>query len=308
MNDYQEIATAPGDLPQREIVRRLQTVRNQFRHENTTSPLAPGPGDPVRVDAIAGAGRGVVSAAVSYTTDGTNPNDSSQRVEMANVGTEWVCFGEYARRWTATLPGHDHGVTVRYRIVGRDAEGREVAAQDGQGLWYGHPAERSVTTFAYRVRRDHSAPDWFKTAVIYQIFVDRFRRPGGFVASEDLQSKHGGRINGITEQLPYLSELGVTCLWLSPIGPAPSYHRYDTTDYFAVDPVLGEVNDLRSLTDAAHERGMRVLLDFVPCHLSKDHPAFVAAQSDPNAETREWFVFYEWPTKYRSFLDMVPGL
>jgi glycosidase len=308
MSDYHEIATAPGDLPVREIVRRHETVHEQLRHENTIEPGFPSPEEAVRVTALSGAGAGIASARVLYTTDGTLPSDTSPGVAMTRTGTEWVEFGGYAARWEAVIPGQPAGTVVRYRIRGATAEGGTVYAQDGQGFWYRASVGDGVTVFAYRVRNGKTEPAWLRDAVIYQVFVDRFRRRGGFRNTEELQAKHGGQLLGIVDALPYLQELGVTCLWLSPIGPAPSYHRYDATDYFAVDPILGDLDALRALTNAAHERGMRVLLDFVPSHLSSDHPAFVAAQRDPNAETGDWFTFYEWPDRYRSFLDLVPSL
>lgn len=309
MADHQEIATAPGDLPASEIVRRHQTVGDQFRHENTTTPLAPAPGEEVLVEAESGTGAAVERAEIRYTTDGALPGESAVRVAMDRAGTDWRPFGGYVVRWRGTIPAQPEGTVVRYEIVGFTWGGEEVRAQDGQGFWYRYPAAQSVTVFAYRVRSGPVAPRWLGDAVIYQIFVDRFRRGGRpFDEGEDLQVKHGGDFAGILEALPYLDELGVTCLWLSPIGPAPTYHRYDATDYFTVDPVLGDVDDLRALTAAAHERGMRVLLDFVPSHLSVEHPAFLAARRDRDAEAADWFTFYEWPDSYRSFLDMVPSL
>lgn len=308
MSDHHDIATAPGDLPAREVLRRFATVHDQFRHENTIEPLVPVPGEAVRVEALAGTAVPLDSARVFYTTDGSTPADDAPSVHMTRYETVWVPFCGYAAKWVATLPGQPEGTVVRYRIEGRTHSGERIAAQDGQGFWYRYPPEQSVTCFAYRVTERRTVPAWLEEAVIYQVFVDRFRSARGFVHADDLQAKHGGDLAGIRDAVPYLEELGVTCIWLSPVGPAPSYHRYDATDYFSVDPVLGTVEDMRRLTSAAHERGIRVILDFVPSHLSRRHPAFEAARTDPDAHTRDWFIFYEWPDRYRSFLDMVPSL
>jgi glycosidase len=112
----------------------------------------------------------------------------------------------------------------------------------------------------------------------------------------------------VREALPYLEELGVDCLWLSPLGPSPSYHRYDQTDYFDVDADLGGIAAARRLVADAHERGIRLILDFVPAHGSWLMPQFRAAQSDAGSEYRSWFIFDEWPHRYRSFLGVSPFL
>ncbi len=309
MSDHREIATAPGDLPADEIMRRHQTVHRQFRHENTTSPLAPRPGDEVSVEARAGVAAAIDRAEIRYTTDGSLPGDESDSVAMHFDGADWCPFAGGVGRWVGHIPAQREGTVVRYRIDGFTVAGRRLPAQDGQGFWYRYPPETGVTVFAYRVRGGPVSPPWLAEAVIYQIFVDRFRRrSGAFRNPSDMQAKHGGDLAGIIDALPYLEELGVNCIWLSPVGPAPSYHRYDSTDHFAVDPILGDLDTFRALTAAAHERAMRVILDFVPSHLSVKHPAFAAAQAFPDAETRDWFTFYRWPHEYRSFLDLVPSL
>ncbi len=89
---------------------------------------------------------------------------------------------------------------------------------------------------------------------------------------------------------------------------AETYHRYDALDYFTVDPRLGTNADLKELTEQAHILGMRVLLDFVPAHVSWHHPAFLAAQTDQQAPSHDWFYFEQWPDRYGNFLDAVPGL
>ncbi|GHO71107.1 hypothetical protein KSC_099990 [Ktedonobacter sp. SOSP1-52] len=75
-----------------------------------------------------------------------------------------------------------------------------------------------------------------------------------------------------------------------------------------VDPRLGTNEDVKELTQRAHAQGMRVILDFVPSHVSWHHPAFLEAQQNQDAESADWFTFYAWPDNYRSFLDIVPSL
>ena len=88
--------------------------------------------------------------------------------------------------------------------------------------------------------------------------------------------------------------------------PRPHYHRYDTQNYFAADPVLGDIAALDALTGVAHAAGIKVILDFVPSHLSVQHPAFIESRTEADSPKRDWFVFYDWPDNYRSFLGAVP--
>lgn len=115
-------------------------------------------------------------------------------------------------------------------------------------------------------------------------------------------------MRGVRAALPYLQELGVTLLWLSPLHAAETYHRYDSIDLYRVDPTLGAEGDLRDLVDELHARGMRVLRDLVPSHSSWLHPAFEAARRDPQAPTAAWYTFTRWPDEYRNFLNLVPSL
>ncbi len=80
-------------------------------------------------------------------------------------------------------------------------------------------------------------------------------------------------------------------IWLMPIYPSPSYHGYDVTDFFAVNPDYGTLEDLQALVEAVHERGMGIILDFVPSHLSNQNPLFQEAYRNPGSEKEDWFVF-----------------
>ncbi len=104
--------------------------------------------------------------------------------------------------------------------------------------------------------------------------------------------------------MDYLANLGVNVLWLTPVFPSPSHHGYDATDYFEIEPRLGSKADLRALLDAAHGRGLRVLLDFAPNHCSSEHPAFRKALSDPASPFVQWFSFEHWPDQYKSFFGV----
>ena len=104
-----------------------------------------------------------------------------------------------------------------------------------------------------------------------------------------------GDFKGIQSKLDYLKEMGVQAIWMSPIHPASSYHGYDVKDYSAVNPDYGTEADLKSLIDAAHAKGIKIYLDYVLNHTSKDHPWFLAAKADPQSEYRDFYIFSDNP-------------
>ncbi len=146
-------------------------------------------------------------------------------------------------------------------------------------------------------------PSWVPDAVFYQIFPDRFRNgdpendPPGTQAWGELptpQSFFGGDLWGILEKLPYLEDLGVTALYLTPIFRASTNHRYDTEDYSEVDPALGGNEALKLLVSELHRRGMRLILDGVFNHCGVGHPFFREARERGRASPYwDWFVWEE---------------
>ncbi|MCB2178494.1 hypothetical protein KQH61_03675 [bacterium] len=128
----------------------------------------------------------------------------------------------------------------------------------------------------------YQTPDWFNHAALYEIFVRSYA---------DSDGDGIGDLNGITARLDYIESLGVDTIWLMPIYPSPSYHGYDVTDFFAVNPDYGTLEDLQNLVAAVHQRGMRLILDFVPSHLSNQNPLFEEAYRNPESEYTDWFVF-----------------
>ena len=312
-----DIATAPGDLPLNMIIERESLRAQQFRHDNIITPLAPTPNDFVEITATNGNSLPIMRAEVWYTTDGTLPNFQSRKVEMEITSVDWQPLTGYISLWKASIPAQPNGTTIRYKIAGWHKSTAinsppGIFAMDGQGFWFNHAGENAITTFAYRVEQNpRKHPSWMDQAVIYHIFLDRFHpgtRDGKFQPNADAADFHGGTLKGVQLSLPYLADLGVNCLWFSPITLADTYHRYDLKDYFKIDPRLGTKEDLHALMNAAHQIGMRVLLDFVPCHCSWKHPAFLDAQKNRDSDSYPWFTFYEWPQKYRCFLDMAAFL
>lgn len=148
---------------------------------------------------------------------------------------------------------------------------------------------------------------WWKSAVVYQVYPRSFA---------DSDGDGIGDLGGVLARLDYLHALGVDVLWLSPIYPSPQHDNgYDISDYTAVDPVFGSLEQLDELIAALHERGMCLVMDLVVNHTSDEHPWFVESRSGPDSPKRDW---YWWrpprpgmrpgdpgaePTNWRSFFS-----
>jgi cyclomaltodextrinase len=142
-------------------------------------------------------------------------------------------------------------------------------------------------------------PAWVGDAIFYQIFPDRFARssrvpaPGSLEDWDAPPTVHGfkgGDLYGVAEHLDHLTDLGVTAIYLNPIFASASNHRYHTYDYMAVDPLLGGDGALRELLDAAHGRGMRVVLDGVFNHASRGFwPFHHVMETGRHSPYRDWF-------------------
>lgn len=135
--------------------------------------------------------------------------------------------------------------------------------------------------FPYLNHEDlHHTPSWVKDTVWYQIFPDRFysTSPNPNLKWGKLpvnnHELYGGNLKGITEKLTYLQQLGITGIYFTPIFESPTAHKYDTTDYFKIDPQFGTNADFGDLVKRAHELGIKVMLDGVFNHAGYDHPFF----------------------------------
>ncbi|MEA2055518.1 MAG: alpha-amylase family glycosyl hydrolase [Candidatus Thermoplasmatota archaeon] len=144
---------------------------------------------------------------------------------------------------------------------------------------------------------------WFRNAIIYQILIDRF---SGFknVDGPDKPDFIGGNLNGIIEKIPYLRDLGVNTIWISPFYKTNAYHGYHITDFYQVEPHFGTKKDIERLIKTVHKNDMHIIADFVPNHCSNQHPFFIEAQQDINSEYRKWFYFKKWPSDYLCFLSI----
>ncbi len=150
-----------------------------------------------------------------------------------------------------------------------------------------------------------SVPGWVADAVFYQIFPDRFANgdasndPRGvqpWGAPPTIWGFQGGDLRGVLEHLDYLSDLGINALLFNPIFQASSNHRYNTTDYFRIDPRLGTQDDFRALLDAVHQRGMRMVLDGVFNHCGRGFFAFYdLLENESHSPYVDWFHVKRFP-------------
>lgn len=117
---------------------------------------------------------------------------------------------------------------------------------------------------------------------MYEIFVQSFA---------DSNGDGIGDFNGLTSKLDYLHDLGIEGIWLMPIGPSPSYHKYDVTDYFDIHPDYGTLDDFKNFVAEANKRGIRVVMDLVINHSSSEHPWFIDAISGKDSKYRDYYVW-----------------
>lgn len=193
--------------------------------------------------------------------------------------------------------------------------------------------------------KEYTVPAWLKGGIIYQIFPDRYFNSPNY--KPELPDKYsyrsfhetwneqpewrpnsqgkidnsdffGGNLKGIEEKLPYISSLGVTCIYLNPIFEAFSNHRYDTADYSKIDPLLGTPEDFTSLCSKAREYGIAVVIDGVFNHTGSDSIYFnkagrydeTGAYNSKNSKYYSWYNFTNWPEDYESWwgFDTLPNL
>lgn len=124
---------------------------------------------------------------------------------------------------------------------------------------------------------------WWKEAVVYQIYPKSFY---------DSNNDGVGDIQGVIDKLPYLSELGITMIWLSPFYQSPGADNgYDISDYFNVNPEFGEMKDVETLITRADEYGIKIMIDLVVNHTSDEHQWFKKAVQDPHSPERDYYIF-----------------
>lgn len=277
--------------------------------------------------AVSGGG---IPNAVSLVTDG---KDGRRRYAM---GYEYT-LGEYSvYRARIILPDEPQLLFYWFEI---DAAGEylfygdNAASLGGIGSAYTFEPANKYRITVYSA--DYRVPDGFKNEICYQIFPDRFYMSGDrrgkkngiilrnwgdmpFYKAEQFGGEYlsndffGGNLDGIIEKLPYLSDLGITTLYLNPVFESASNHRYDTADYEHIDPILGDDADFKRLCERAKEYGIGIILDGVFNHTGSDSRYFNknGSYGDGGAYRSEkspyfdWYRFSDWPDEYESWWGM----
>jgi cyclomaltodextrinase len=279
-------------------IAHLQNLYGGVTHIQKRSPRDPMPGQTIGIELTIGPSFPQNQAWVYWTNDGSDPTGKNgiaangYATALEPIGSEWNTFlWGYIRKLYGEIPSQEARTLVRYR-VSAGGTGEEIFADSG-------------AYYAFYVDNDPT-PEWTKDAVIYQIFADRFFNiTGDFPRIEDKPSlKCNGTLRGITAKLDFIAELGVNVLWFTPIFSSPSYHGYDATSFFEIDPRLGTKEDFKELIEGAHARNIRILMDFVPNHWSNRHPSFLEATHDPNSPFTKWYTFEHWPNKYKTFFGV----
>ena len=239
---------------------------------------------------------------------------------------------------TINAPDEAQALWYHFRIETEKSTHWLCADQTG---FIGRLCGREQTPFRLTVAlKDFETPAWFRRSVMYQVFPDRFAfseddtaakgveyhrsmgqfadlhesleepvrwQPRAFEKAYSPDDFYGGTFKGIEQKLPYLKELGISCLYLNPIVEARSNHRYDTSDYCRPDPILGSMEDFESLCAAAKEQGIRLILDGVFSHTGADsvyfnrygnYPGKGACQGK-DSPYYSWYDFRSFPDDYR---------
>jgi neopullulanase len=152
------------------------------------------------------------------------------------------------------------------------------------------------------------APEWVKSTVWYQIFPERFANGDPSISPNnalpwgskvpDRNDFFGGDLQGIIDHLDYLHDLGIGGIYLNPIFEAPTNHKYDTLDYFAIDPHFGTKETFKKLVHEAHQRGIRIMLDAVFNHIGSTSKQWLdVVQNEDKSRYKDWFHIHSFPVK-----------
>ncbi len=293
-----------------ETIPVAQDVTHDFNHD----PYTPDKKDNVTVEVTVEHYGPIDEGAVYYTTDGSSPVGKRGEVENGKTADLQVTEtttqnnGLKTSILTGTIPKQKNETRVKYKndVWNSASEGSQYA--DNNAL-----TSENATEFAYYVE-DYHSPDWAKEAIIYQVFVDRFRdgteqnnssvNPS-LPYNEQLKGWMGGDLQGVLEKLDYIDSLGVNTIWISPIYEGPYSHGYHPADFMNIDPRFGSNELMKELVKKAHKRNIKVVYDLVPNHTSNQHPFFQdAVEKGEDSPFYDWYSFTNWPNEYETFYDV----
>lgn len=190
------------------------------------------------------------------------------------------------------------------------SDGNESLYYNNDGFFEQPNEDRQLYFQMHYIRTENIAdvPDWAKKAVIYQIYPDSFATQKEYISRKENEvsgadgftsrSKFGGTLLGIADNIDYLKDLGINCVYLTPIFRANSWHKYDTIDYLDIDPCLGSKEDFKTMVNVCHQNGIKVMLDAVFNHCGPDFFAFHDVLSHgEKSRYKDWFYVKEFPVQ-----------
>ena len=254
-------------------------------HGSRILPLDPEPGDIITFTVTVGTDVSAERVELLRTTDGSFPEiELAEPIPLDHVETQWSTIGwGYVETWQCSVLAEETSLW-RYRV--------RALTPNGETVWADiNSLTGDAGVFALSVDQQDNAR-WLRDAVVYQVFPDRFAttESDAFAPQPTLMDIWGGTLQGITRNLKHIKSLGATAIWLTPVSPSPTHHGYDVTDYTAIEPRLGTLDDFDRMVAEAHSQGLRVILDFVASHASHEHPDFVDALANPDSSHREKFL------------------
>lgn len=186
------------------------------------------------------------------------------------------------------------------------------------------PREQESFQFPYLNPADvYDSPSWAYEGIVYQVFPDRFYNGDKTNDPKDTsvwgdkvtaKSMFGGDLQGITDKLDYLEELGVNILYLTPIFESSTNHKYNTKDYFKIDASFGDIEKVRELIDKCHMRGIKIIFDAVFNHCGNDFFAFEdVVKNGEKSKYKDWFYIHSYPVdqtkvNYLTFANNVSSM
>ena len=272
------------------------TQNSGLHHAYRVSPWLPKPAEPIKFMATSSSDLAVQRVWLRFSLD-QGRNWQEKGFESGEWRWDTLTWG-WLREWQLDFPASAEGTELVYRVYAELPGGTRCFA-DNQAT-----EVAKATLFQLRFTSHNQPPAWSESAVVYQVFVDRFNPGKGkkWLQTTDVTKPFGGTLQGVIEKLDYIKNLGFNTIWLSPIFSSPSHHGYDIADYLRVEPRLGTEVDLRELLDLAHAKDLRVLLDFVANHCSNQHACFQSALAGDESP-RSWFKWKSFP-QYESFYDV----